>query len=214
MPPVDNLLRAFPVLGVTDNRRLTLWLAFGLAMLGGIGLDQVGRTFRLGRGWVAAWLVAATGLAAVALAVPMMEPAIRARAVAHYRPSADESEADGHPASARAERQVRATLTFLPRYYGLAATELGLLFALAVRARTGRPRSSWLPPALLVLSVTEVFAFGVGMNPAIDRRIHEFQPPVIARLRERLGPGAGHRRGRGAAPQCADASRAGRRPQL
>ena len=30
LPPVDNLLRALPVLGVTDNRRLTLWVAFGL----------------------------------------------------------------------------------------------------------------------------------------------------------------------------------------
>ena len=42
-PPVDNLLRALPVLDVTDNRRLTLWVAFGLTLLGGIGLDQLGR---------------------------------------------------------------------------------------------------------------------------------------------------------------------------
>ncbi len=30
LPPVDNLLRALPVLEVTDNRRLTLWVSFAL----------------------------------------------------------------------------------------------------------------------------------------------------------------------------------------
>ena len=43
-PPVDNLLRALPVLDVTDNRRLTLWVAFGLTLLGGIGLDHLGQS--------------------------------------------------------------------------------------------------------------------------------------------------------------------------
>ncbi|HEV3168468.1 MAG TPA: hypothetical protein VGZ22_30965, partial [Isosphaeraceae bacterium] len=50
LPPVDNLLRALPVLNVTDNRRLTLWLAFGLVMLGGVGIDHLD-TVRLRRGW-------------------------------------------------------------------------------------------------------------------------------------------------------------------
>ena len=34
LPPVDNLLRALPVLDVTDNRRLSLWVAFGLTAAG------------------------------------------------------------------------------------------------------------------------------------------------------------------------------------
>ena len=33
LPPVSNLLRALPVLDVTDNRRLTLWVAFALVLL-------------------------------------------------------------------------------------------------------------------------------------------------------------------------------------
>src|SRR5262249_16951970 len=38
VPPIDNMLRALPVLDVTDNRRLTMWVSFALALLGGIGL--------------------------------------------------------------------------------------------------------------------------------------------------------------------------------
>ena len=41
-PPVDNLLRALPVLDVTDNRRLTLWVAFGLVAA---GWDRARRTW-------------------------------------------------------------------------------------------------------------------------------------------------------------------------
>ena len=41
--PVDNLLRALPVLDVTDNRRLSLWVAFSLCLLGGFGIDQLAR---------------------------------------------------------------------------------------------------------------------------------------------------------------------------
>ncbi len=40
-----NLLRAVPVLDVTDNRRLTLWLAFSLVLLGG---DRARRTWPVG----------------------------------------------------------------------------------------------------------------------------------------------------------------------
>src|SRR5205823_180395 len=56
-PPVDNLLRGLPILDVTDNRRLTLWVAFGLTLLGGSGLDHLGRSLRLARGWIALWVV-------------------------------------------------------------------------------------------------------------------------------------------------------------
>ena len=85
LPPVDNLLRAIPVLGVTDNRRLTLWVAFGLTMLGGIGLDQLGESrparARLDRG-MDRRRRSASGHAG--LAIPAFEPSLRARAFAHY----------------------------------------------------------------------------------------------------------------------------------
>ena len=42
IPPVDNLLRLLPVLEVTDNRRLVLWVAFGLTLLGGPGSGRPG----------------------------------------------------------------------------------------------------------------------------------------------------------------------------
>src|SRR5205823_4427134 len=44
VPPVANLLRSVPVLDVTDHRRLTLWVAFALVLLGGVGLDHLGAT--------------------------------------------------------------------------------------------------------------------------------------------------------------------------
>ena len=56
IPPVDNLLRALPVLEVTDNRRLSLWVAFALVLLGGIGLDSLGESRRLARFWIGAWI--------------------------------------------------------------------------------------------------------------------------------------------------------------
>lgn len=187
LPPVDNVLRACPVLGVTDNRRLSLWVAFGLTMLGGIGLDHLGQTRRLGRRWIAAWLVAAAGLATAALAIPTIEPTLRARATAHYRRSP--TDADGGLAAARAERQVRATVAFLPRYYSLAAAELVLLAALAFAVR-GRCRGrAGVAPAVVMLSLAELFAFAMGLNPAIESDRHQAEPPVIARLRGRLSPG-------------------------
>ena len=44
--PVANLLRAVPVLDVADNRRLTLWVAFSLVLLAGIGIDAVADAVR------------------------------------------------------------------------------------------------------------------------------------------------------------------------
>jgi hypothetical protein len=88
--PVENLLRAVPVLNVMDNRRLTLWVAFGLVLLGGIGLDHLG-AMRRGKAWgrgIALWVVAAIGLAAAAAAVGRAEPLLRARALGHYARSA------------------------------------------------------------------------------------------------------------------------------
>jgi hypothetical protein len=190
LPPVDNLLRACPVLDVTDNRRLTLWLAFGLTLLGGIGLDHVGRTRRLGRRWVSLWMVGAAALLAPAFGIRTLESTLRSRAISHYRQAAETSGSDRGEDRGRAERQVRAMLDFVPRYYGVAAAELLLLSALALEAVWSGRRCRRLRPALLGLTIAELALFGFGLNPAIERRYHDEEPPVITRLREGLAPGS------------------------
>ncbi|HEV3120508.1 MAG TPA: hypothetical protein VGY53_01330, partial [Isosphaeraceae bacterium] len=86
LPPVDNLLRALPVLSVTDNRRLTLWVAFALVLLGGIGLDHLAefRNRKRWRGWVAVWLAGALLLGAGAIVIGRAGPWLNARAREHY----------------------------------------------------------------------------------------------------------------------------------
>ena len=191
LPPVDNLLRGLPVLEVTDNRRLTLWVAFGLTLLGGIGLDHLGRSHRLPRGWIAFWVVGALAVGLVAGAAYRLEPVLRARSLAHYREAAA-STSGANPAAyrERAERQVRQALDFLPRYYGLVAGELGVLATAAVLLRRARRSPRGMPPALIGLTLVEIGCFGFGLNPAVPRHCHEFEPPVIARLRRELPPGA------------------------
>ncbi len=113
LPPVDNLLRALPVLDVTDNRRLTLWIAFALALLGGIGLDQLASSGRLARSWIMTWLLGAVGLAVAAGSIGSLEGQLRERALAHYRDAAAATAgADGQVYRERAMRQVRQVLTF------------------------------------------------------------------------------------------------------
>jgi hypothetical protein len=190
LPPVDNLLRACPVLDVTDNRRLTLWLSFDLCLLGGIGLDFLGRTRRLGKGWIMLWAAAGASLVALAFGIRALEPMLRARAETHYLRAAEAGVIAGGDARLRAERQVRAALDFLPRYYGPAGAELLLLATLALRARRPGSRARGMRPVLLGLTLAELGVFGFGLNPAIDRRVHEAEPPVIARLREGLPSGS------------------------
>jgi hypothetical protein len=181
--PVDNLLRACPVLDVTDNRRLTLWLAFALPLLGGIGIDRLGLTRRLPRGYIRLWAVGGTALVAVALGIRTLEPEIRERALAHYS-----RQAEAGDYRARAERQARAALVFLPRYYGMAAAELLLLSALAFLASGSPDRAGRIRPALLGLTLVELGLFGFGLNPAIERNEHDLVPAVISRLRAGLPP--------------------------
>jgi hypothetical protein len=190
VPPVDNLLRACPVLDVTDNRRLSLWASFGLTMLGGIGIDHLGRTRRLSRGWVGLWIVGGVALAVLAAGVRRLEPELRARADAHYREAAKRAWRNDWDYRRQADRQVRAALDFLPGYYGLAAAELLTLSMLALWARGSGSRSAPLRPALISLTLADVGLFGFGLNPAIDRRDQEFEPPVISRLRDGLAPGS------------------------
>ncbi len=191
LPPVDNLLRALPVLEVTDNRRLTLWVAFGLSLLGGIGLDQLGESHRLGRFWLGLWVLAASVFAAAAFAIPALEQPLRDRAEAHYRaaalatPGADLSEYHQ-----RGERQVAQMVRFLPRYYGFMASQLLVLTALAVLLRKVRSALAWVRPAIVGLTLADLAFFGFGLNPAIEASIQRFEPQVVARLRQELRPGA------------------------
>lgn len=189
LPPVDNLLRALPVLSVTDNRRLTLWVAFGLCLLGGFGLDALARGERLGRSWMAFWLVSALVMGSIAAASLRLEPLLRDRATRHYRATASivPSVRSATPET-RAKQQVDLAMRFIPRYYGLAAGQFLLIAALAQAAKrfaAGRP---WPFAAALVLALLELFGFGIALNPAIDPEVQHFEPPVIALLRAKLKP--------------------------
>ena len=155
--------------------------------------------------------------AGIAFFVPRLEPLLRQRAEHHYSDAARAAaQSDLAFYQARGERQVRAALAFLPRYYGLAACELLALAVLALlSARQGPGLASKLPALLIGLTLIELACFGMGMNPAITPEIQRFVPPLITRLRHRLEPGerrAGHRRG--ASSQRTHAIRAERSTQL
>src|SRR4051794_7004775 len=191
LPPAANLLRALPVLDVTDNRRLTLWLAFALVALGGIGIDRLAEPLR-GRGWTlgaSLGLAGALGLAALAAGLVRAEPTLRQRALGHYARAASETPgADPRGYRERAERQVRSTLTFVPRYLMLAAGQLSALVALAVLGRRGVLGARQLRPALLGLTLVDLFGFGYGLNPAIAAEDDRPEVPLIAYLRREVGP--------------------------
>lgn len=190
LPPVDNLLRLLPVLNVTDNRRLSLWLAFSFPLLGGIGLDRLRGGVRLGKRWSWTIALAAVGLFIAGGAIIASEPALRRRAEAHYREAAERK-----PTAApeiylrRADRQVGATVEFLPRYYAETGCGLLILAGLMAVARRRPGPNRWLPASIFVLTLADLGRFGVGLNPAIDREIQYFEPPVIAYLRRELRPG-------------------------
>ena len=186
-PPVDNLLRALPVIDVIDNRRLTLWVAFGLTLLGGIGLDQVANTQMLPRAWLMAWFLGAITLASLACTIPFFEHRLREQAAIHYRQAAQSTPgADATVYQERADRQVRQVIHFLPRYHAMVAFELGILAALAAYLRRSGCASCWIQPALFGLTAFDLAVLGLGVNPAIRPEIHAHEPPVIARLRQEL----------------------------
>ncbi len=190
-PPFDNLLRFIPVLNVTDNRRLSLWVAFGLSLLGGIGLDHLGAT-RRGRGWriwPRCWIGLALACAVVAVGVGRLEPRLTAMARAHYARAASESPgADPDVYRARADRQTRDTLRFIPHYYGLAAAHLTGLAAWAfLLRRRGSLSGAVLRGGLFGLVLVDLFGFGLGLNPAIDREDDRPYTPLIEYLR-RVAP--------------------------
>ena len=189
-PPVDNLLRALPVLGVTDNRRLTLWVAFGLVALGGIGLDRLSAV-RRGASWSTwawIWVAASVALLAAAGGVERLAPSIRARAVAHYSKASETTPgADPEAYRGRAERQVRETLEFVPRYLGLVATQGFILASLLWAIRRGRLGDDAGRSALLGLTMIDLIGFGYGLNPTIGRADDRPITPVLAALRREIG---------------------------
>ena len=190
LPPVDNLLRVVPVLKVTDNRRLTLWIAFGLTMLGGVGLDRVGAA-RGGRGWAAwgwAWVGSGVLFVVAALAVGHFGPAIRSRAIAHYERAARATPgADLAEYRDRAGRQAAATVAFVPHYLLGSAAEVLALAGLLAASRRGRVGPNATRAALLGLTLAGLARFGVGLNPALDPALDRPMTPLIADLQRRVG---------------------------
>jgi hypothetical protein len=189
VPPVENLLRAVPVLNVTDNRRLTLWVAFGLVMLGGFGLDHLAET-RGGQARVAIALAVAAGLLLLvtAASVGRFQPFLLARAEAHYKQAAiDTPGADPAVYHERGMRQVRQTLAFYPRYLTVAGCHLLLLAALAeaVGRESRAPRI--VRPVLFGLTLLDLIGFGYGLNPAIAPGEDRPESAVIAYLRHEVG---------------------------
>ncbi len=186
-PPVTNVLRAIPVLDVMDHRRLLLWLAFGLVILGGVGLDHLAEP-RPQRTWPALWAVAALWVCLGAFLVQHAGPSLRSRAVEHYTRAARSTlGADLSVYLRRAERQVSQTLEHVPGQLRLSAAELSALAALAILARNGRLSWSLARFALLGLTVVELLAFGHGLNPSIEPADDRAVPALIARLRNEVG---------------------------
>jgi hypothetical protein len=188
VPPVANVLRALPVLDVMDHRRLTLWIAFGLVFLGGIGLD--GLTVP-SRAWRACWVGGAALLVLAALAVGRAGPRLESHALAHYRQAAASTPgADPALYRERALRQASRTLSFVPRYALKAAAHLAFLAALAEVLRRGRTRPGAARTVLVGVVLADLFAFGFGLNPAIHRGDDRPEPELIAYLRREAPPPA------------------------
>lgn len=191
-PPVANLLRAIPVIDVIDPRRLTLWVAFGLVLLGGIGLDRLVAGVDLASGRFRTRFLAVAGVLLISLAptIRLARPWLESRSRAHYaRAARAEAPREAGLYRIRADRQVRNTLAFFPRLMALTGLELLVLSGLVAGMARG-----WVSPraggaSLLGLTLLELFGFADGMNPAIDPSLDRPVPPVVLRLRERLGPG-------------------------
>jgi len=185
IPPVDNILRALPVIGVTDNRRMTLWVAFALTFLGAFGIGRLSWGMLPSRRWALGWLAGAAVLMSASLVVSLNEATIRERAERHYAKAA--GDVSPEIASLRADRQIKAALDFTPWYLRTTAGELLLLTVMVETARRSTRARRALPLGALGVVVVELFGFGMGLNPAIDRSLQERESPVIARLRDELG---------------------------
>jgi hypothetical protein len=192
IPPVVNLLRVVPVINVIDHRRLTLWVAFGLVLLGALGLDRLDRDVWPSQRWRTGWIAAAVALLVLAaVVVTAGEPLLRPRIMAHYaRVAASTAGASLDVSHARAERQVRQALAFVPWYAALSAAHLLALASAASAWRRGAIGPIAVRAVLCGLVLTDLFAFGRGLNPAIPRSDDRPVSALIAYLRREAPPPA------------------------
>lgn len=187
-PPIANLVRIVPVLNVIDHRRLTLWVAFGLVLLGAIGLDRLRSPDWRYR---SIWLAGALGLALLAVSIAISGPGLRAYAIAHYdRAAVVAPGVDRAILIERAERQASRTTAFVPRYALACAGQLLVLAALAWGIQRGRVPANGGRSCLLAITLADLLAFGYGYNPAIARDRYRPSSPLIERLRELAVPPA------------------------
>ena len=116
--PFVNLTRVIPVVNVIDNRRLTLWVAFALVMLGAHGVDAVGAS-RLSRRWSSIVIALACALLIGSMAIAGARPWLLAKARAHYAPGASSSidpvDAEARAKEAEAAQQQQEGI---PLYWG------------------------------------------------------------------------------------------------
>ena len=189
-PPVINLLRATPVINITDHRRLVLWVAFSSCLLGGIGLDHWAKSTPVtsARGWSFTVLLAAVMCAIGGVVMTQTGPRLSEFARDHYaRAAARTDGADPEVYRRRAERQVEQALSFTPTILFGTAIELTALVGLALMVRRGVLRPDPAKAAVLGLTLAELFAFGYGLNPAIDRKFDRPWPEALARLHGEFG---------------------------
>lgn len=181
VPPFVNATRLIPILNVIDHRRLTLWIAFALVMLGGFGIDRVAqgppipfKESRIAR--VCIW-IGASMFVAGAIAIVAARPWLLSKALAHYQATDITTDA-----ATLAGRQVDNATHFLPIYYALCAAHLLIIGTIAKNWRVQRVAPSRAAALFLALTVADLFAFGFGLNPAIGPADDRPVPPIIARL--------------------------------
>src|SRR5262249_55214368 len=116
------------------------------------------------------------------------EPLLRASGQGHYaRAAARTHGADPREYEDRAERQVRSTLAFLPRYAMLGGVHVFGLGTLASLWRRGHLSGSGLRPARLGLTLCDLLGFGAELNPTIAAADDRPEVPVIEYLRREVG---------------------------
>ncbi len=172
VPPIANLWRLVPLLNVIDHRRLVLWVAFGLTLLGGIGLDQLraGPTGRGWQAWASCWVVGSALLLLGAVVVVRLGPGLLPGVIDHYTAKTGTGTALNPDRAIRlAERQIHNLVTFLPAYYAAAAFQALMLWGLFESLRRGVCHGRVARPAVLLITLTDLLAFGLGLNPAIPR---------------------------------------------
>ncbi len=194
IPPIPNLLRIVPVVNVIDQRRWTLWVAFGLVMLGSIGLEAIaqgiGRKRRsvLGKALVLAALAAAAALPFVERTRPLVRRTIEASFMEKTLPESGASSA-GFASAAFLDRKVDIVMTFLRRILFMeSALLLGVGFTAwsAAIAKTQSSRTA-IACGLISLNVCDLFLFGFGMNPAIAPDLYLPESKLINELRRTVG---------------------------